>query len=291
MPRPSSPERRRVRPCDGRVRRGPRFPAGPIVSRTGVTARVSPHRRTERSPMRTQVPVMEVATGSCAPGGSSGKARTLPGPSCQVGCRDSGAPGRMCGERRDDAIPAPGARTRVRSQASPHDCHPERNARRAWRRRISFVPSSLFRAPEILRLRCCAPPLRMTRDAWRRESDAGGRRIPGRKRSFGSGAACFRSGCHGTLRPGSGNGGHRTPGRTRSFGTSAAHRRSGCHGALRPGSDRVVGIGPREHQLLLAPISIASTRRAVPTCERTRPNPALTQLRTLTQVCGPADSA
>ena len=105
---------------------------------------------------------MKVATGSCAPGGSSGKVRTLPGPSCQVGCRDSGAPGRMCGERRDGAIRASGASANVRSQAPPHDCHPERNARRAWRRRISCVPDSLSRAPKILRLRCCAPALRMT---------------------------------------------------------------------------------------------------------------------------------
>ena len=199
----------------------------------------------------------------------------MPAASLCPSARDPSAPGLRPCAQDDRRLLAAGigrgwpSHPRARHHECAHNapCHPERSPRRGRSRRISCRPGRVVRAPEILRLRCCAPSLRMTGVYWRRESDAGGRRIPGRKRSFGSGAACFRSGCRGTLRPGSGNGGHRTPGRTRSFGTSAAHRRSGCHGALRPGSDRVVGIGPREHQLLLAPISIASTRRAVPTCE------------------------
>ena len=55
-------------------------------------------------------------------------------------------------------------------------CHPEQNARRAWSRRISCARDRLSGTQEILRLRGCAPALRMTGESWRQESGGGGRR-------------------------------------------------------------------------------------------------------------------
>ena len=52
--------------------------------------------------------------------------------------------------------------TGVRCPPPTIACHPERSTRRVRSRRISCVPDSLSRAQEILRLRCCAPALRMT---------------------------------------------------------------------------------------------------------------------------------
>jgi len=80
------------------------------------------------------------------------------------------------GGRRDPGHGTLSRKRRVAILTTNAPCHPERSARRAWRRRISCLPSRFFRAPEILRLRCFAPPLRMTRVYWWRESGAGGRR-------------------------------------------------------------------------------------------------------------------
>jgi hypothetical protein len=84
--------------------------------------------------------------------GPSGAVMTKPPRAAQ---RHTGGPESPClGTRLLHQRPIPAPRDRS---------HPERSVRRARSRRISCLPKSVVRAQEILRLRCFAPALRMTR--------------------------------------------------------------------------------------------------------------------------------
>ena len=100
-------------------------------------------------------------------------ATVLPGPPPDAGRPDGARQSRWSQGELMLSGPIPTPRS---PPAATPPCHPERNARRAWSRRISGARDRLSGTQEILRLRGCAPALRMTGESWLQESDAGGRR-------------------------------------------------------------------------------------------------------------------
>ncbi len=141
-------------------------------------------------------PTLRGLGGGDAPAPGSGQPVHAPPPALPPSCTVTGVPVATCaaadgspsdadrpdrstqsrwGQRGTGALRGR-SRRRGRLPVATPPCHPERSPRRGRSRRISCLPDRLPRAPEILRLRGCAPALRMTGESWLQESDAGGRR-------------------------------------------------------------------------------------------------------------------